>query len=155
MTCTEIQKLLSARFDGEQCEEVDIGVARHLANCNECRSFQMDLVRCETALNSLPASIARLGFTGRVMSQLPDHTEQLAWREQLLLFSPARIGLGSVGLACGIALAILMLSTKEMSTKSDSESLSREGIDYSEVFAATPMNSIGGRYMAFANYGEK
>jgi predicted anti-sigma-YlaC factor YlaD len=155
MNCSEIQKLLSTRFDDELCEELNIVLAPHLEKCSECRNFQEDLVRCVTALNCLSSPSARPGFTSRVMSQLPDQTVQLAWRAQLLPVSPIRIGFGSLGLACGIALAILMVSTQEMNNTSGSENLSRDGIDYSEVFAATPMNSIGGRYMAFANHEEE
>lgn len=155
MNCSDIQKLLSARFDAELSEKFNTVLNSHLAKCSACRSFEEDLVRCFAALNSLAPPSARLGFTNRVMSQLSDLTEYGEWGVQLFPVSPIRIGFGAMGIACGVALAILMVGTQEMTNTAGSELVRQDGIDYSEVFAAIPMNSIGGRYMAFANHEGK
>jgi len=153
MKCSQVQKMISVSFDAELSEAYGSIVETHLAECRECQSFMDDLSLCTSALNALSVANVRPGFTNRVIACIPEaKTYRVGWRERLVRANPIRVGFSAMGLACGIAVAVLSVGTIDTSTVGSKASEPKETV-YSEAFVAMPMESVGGRYLALAQRG--
>jgi len=108
MRCNKVQKLISARSDGELDESGGCAVEAHLAQCAACRSFAVDLAAVAGGLEALTAPEPRYGFSDRTLARIargePVSASAGGW---FSLLRPLPLGLAAASFLFGIFLTLL------------------------------------------------
>jgi len=153
MKCHEVQKALSASFDGE-ARGARIEEARaHLVHCPECQSFAADLKCCAAALGTLSAPEPAAGFVHRTLALIPETHDQCQSRfSRFRRLRPATLVQAALALTCGAALAILTDADTSAQAPKQPE---KTGSYYVEYFTPLPEYSVGANYLALVERGER
>lgn len=153
MKCHEVQKVLSASFDGEARGARVERARAHLAHCAECRSFEADLKCFAAALGTLSAPEPAAGFVDRTLALISETHDQCQPRFSLLSrLRPATVVQAALALTCGAVLAILTNTDTSAQAPKQPEMTSAY---YAEYFAPLPEYSVGANYLALVERGEK
>ena len=109
MRCGKVQRLISARADGELDEGRREGVERHLAACETCRAFADGLAPLADMLDQVEAPEPRWGFSNRVLARLPAEEPGASPIQKLIdLLRPAPLGVGTAAFCMGVAATLLL-----------------------------------------------
>ena len=104
MRCGKVQRLISARADGELDDGRREGVERHLAACETCRAFADGLAPLANMLDQVEAPEPRWGFPDRVLARLPAEEPAASPIQGLIdLLRPAPLGVGTAAFCLGVA----------------------------------------------------
>ena len=106
--CNRVRDLIQRRLDGDRLAESEQAMlTTHLAGCDECRGFAVDLERITSLVEHLPLERAPRSFVASVMQHVPvrqvEPAAQAAWR--------GRIGQSWAPLAGLLGLLVLAYQT--------------------------------------------
>ena len=109
MRCGKVQRLISARADGELDDGRREAVERHVAACETCRAFADGLAPLADVLDQVEAPEPRWGFADRVLARLPAEVPTASPIEGLIdLLRPAPLGVGTAAFCLGVAATFLL-----------------------------------------------
>ena len=109
MRCSKVERLISARADGELDDGQREAVERHLAACETCRAFTTALARLADKLDQAEAPEPRWGFADRVLARLPAEEPTASPIQGLIdLLRPAPLGVGAAAFCLGVAATFLL-----------------------------------------------
>jgi len=151
MKCRTVQKLLSMALDGELDETRLRAVMRHVEGCEACRQFRAQLEALAEGYAQLPSMEPRPGFAGRAVARVSGEGRRGGWVGQVAeSLSPTPVALSAGSLALGVLLAMTMNGTSV-----SPEANGGEGQVVAELFDATPLESVGGRYLSLMDETEE
>ncbi len=148
MKCRHVQRLLSARHDGDRPGAADSRLAEHLAGCADCRGFEASLSRLDQRLSEWRVPAARAGFADRVIARLASAPRRASlWRELLAALRPAQMAVAAATLAIGVFLANSLFDDAAAAAAQNGQSDSPDAI-YSESFGIAAADSLAGTYLS-------
>lgn len=148
MKCTTAHRLMSAALDGElSAREQDV-LAAHLGECMVCseefHAFQeMQRALLQTERFSAPSGLAR-----RVMAQLDPVDSRPFFAPLWMNFAEALVIL----IVIGIGVVSGNLFSNSMGLRNSEKGIASMSL---EIFDATPLDSLGGAYLAMLEVGNE
>jgi hypothetical protein len=98
MNCQDYHDYLQRFLDGER-PAAEASLDEHLAQCADCRGWQVAVVRLASGLDQLSSPTPPVGLTDRIVTQmLAEHRQRRTWQRQLAVMALAAsalvVGLG-------------------------------------------------------------
>ncbi len=152
MRCKRAEQLISSSFDDELDAELLQALQEHLRGCDRCEAFRARVRRSDKALGALAGVDLRVGFASRLLAELPELTDgdqRRAWRSAI---RPARAVAAVLGVAVGVASALIM---NEVSSDSSSNLQRGEVEAVPRTFRPVAGEFVGARYLAFVKAGKE
>jgi putative zinc finger protein len=150
MPCEDLHAELSAWIDGEVNADDRAGIAAHLQSCPACSDYVRALQDTSSLVRTLPTPRAPASVTQAAMGHARAMKPQAAapsprWRLSLAWPIPA-LGVGLVGLAAAIALAVFVVRPEGPKIPRETADLLHSGASS----AASPMPNGAGYHLSSA-----